>query len=382
MRKLPSGRWQARYPGQDGQQVAAPETFRTKGDADLWLSSVATDMARGTWLDPARGAVTLSAYASAWLATRTVKGRPLRPRTVSNYRGLLDRHVFPTLGALPLSAVTSERVRLWHSDVTAAGATTAAQAYRMLHAILETATVEGTYPRNPCQLRGASQPDTPERPLVTHEDVAALADAMPVHLRALVALAFWGGLRLGELLGLEVGDLALDEESRTGTVRVQRQQQEVDGEVVVGPPKAESVRVVSLPAPAVETLLEHLAQRGAVLPTARVFVRASGDVLRSWDVHRYWRRARRGIDGLPEGLHIHDLRHAGLTLAAQSGATLADVMRRAGHKSARAALIYQHTAADRDADVASRMAEVARSLSPLKARGRHAEVIKLPRAVE
>src|SRR3712207_5462557 len=36
----------------------------------------------------------------------------------------------------------------------------------------------------------------------------------------------------------------------------------------------------------------------------------------------------------------HDLRHAGLTLAAQSGATLAEVVRHAGHSSPRAAMIY------------------------------------------
>jgi integrase len=52
---------------------------------------------------------------------------------------------------------------------------------------------------------------------------------------------------------------------------------------------------------------------------------------------------------------LHDLRHAGLTLAAQSGATLAEVMRRAGHSSSRAAMIYQHAAERRDAEVAKRL---------------------------
>ncbi len=149
VRKLPSGRWQARYPGPDGRDRTAPDTFATKTDANRYLAAVEVDQARGTWLDPARGAVTLRAYADAWLATRTVRGRALRPRTASNYRGLLDRHVYPHLGGLPLSAVTPERIRLWHAQVGAAGATTAAQAYRMLHAVLETATVEGPSPATP-----------------------------------------------------------------------------------------------------------------------------------------------------------------------------------------------------------------------------------------
>ncbi|SDM17774.1 tyrosine-type recombinase/integrase [Nonomuraea jiangxiensis] len=49
-----------------------------------------------------------------------------------------------------------------------------------------------------------------------------------------------------------------------------------------------------------------------------------------------------------QGLHFHDLRHTGNTLAAQSGASLADLKARMGHASDRAALIYQH--ATRDAD--------------------------------
>jgi integrase len=41
------------------------------------------------------------------------------------------------------------------------------------------------------------------------------------------------------------------------------------------------------------------------------------------------------------GLHFHDLRHSGNTLAAASGASLRDLMQRMGHDSVRAAMIYQ-----------------------------------------
>jgi integrase len=70
-------------------------------------------------------------------------------------------------------------------------------------------------------------------------------------------------------------------------------------------------------------------------------------------VHAAWSTARRSAE-LP-AVHLHDLRHAGLTLAAQSGATLAEVMRRPGHSSSRAAMIYQHAAERRDAEVAERL---------------------------
>jgi lambda repressor-like predicted transcriptional regulator len=54
--------------------------------------------------------------------------------------------------------------------------------------------------------------------------------------------------------------------------------------------------------------------------------------------------------GVP-GLHFHDLRHTGNTLAAP-GASLADLKARMGHDSARAAMIYQHATAAADRAIA------------------------------
>jgi integrase len=59
--------------------------------------------------------------------------------------------------------------------------------------------------------------------------------------------------------------------------------------------------------------------------------------------------------GIPDslGLHLHDLRHAGSTWSAQSGATLKEVMARIGHSSTRAAMIYQHATKNRDQAIAA-----------------------------
>ena len=56
--------------------------------------------------------------------------------------------------------------------------------------------------------------------------------------------------------------------------------------------------------------------------------------------------------GVPE-LHLHDLRHTGNTLAAQSGASLRDLMARMGHDSPAAALIYQHSSRAADEAIAA-----------------------------
>ena len=52
------------------------------------------------------------------------------------------------------------------------------------------------------------------------------------------------------------------------------------------------------------------------------------------------------------GLHFHDLRHVGGTLAAATGASLKELMTRLGHSSTRAALICQRASGDRDQAIA------------------------------
>jgi hypothetical protein len=108
LRQLPSGRWQARYPGPDGQDRAAPTTFATKTEAARWLSLVESELSRQTWIDPGRGRLPLRTYAEAWVAERP----ELRPKTLELYRSLLRRHVLPLLGEVPLMKITTERVRV------------------------------------------------------------------------------------------------------------------------------------------------------------------------------------------------------------------------------------------------------------------------------
>ncbi|MFL6053363.1 MAG: tyrosine-type recombinase/integrase [Actinoallomurus sp.] len=55
--------------------------------------------------------------------------------------------------------------------------------------------------------------------------------------------------------------------------------------------------------------------------------------------------------GVP-GLHFHDLRHTGNTLAADMGVSLRNLMARMGHDNERAALIYQHASNKADRKVA------------------------------
>ena len=71
VRRLPSGRWQARYVGPDRLTHTAPVTFDAKGDALTYLSTVRADIVRNTWKPASTDApITFSEFAESWLTHR------------------------------------------------------------------------------------------------------------------------------------------------------------------------------------------------------------------------------------------------------------------------------------------------------------------------
>jgi integrase len=349
---LPSGKYQARYQVNRVWRTA-PTTFRTKGLADSFLAATRTELERGTWVDPTAGKVALSEYAEKWLADRP----SLRPRTVELYRSLLRLHVLPVLGSTELAQLTPGKVRSWRARLIEAGhpgPSSIAKSYRLLHAICATALEDGLIARNPCVIKGASTERPAERPVATIEQVFALSDSIEPRYRAMVLLATFCGLRLGELRALRQRNLDLLHRS---VAIVEQYQQLGDGTLVLGPPKTDAGRrVVAIPAVIVPDLERHLAEWASTGPDELVFPGASGRPFRSATLHAAWQRALRAV-GMT-GLHFHDLRHTGNTLAAATGASTKELMARMGHASARAALIYQHASRDRDVVIAESLSNL------------------------
>ncbi|MGI9031941.1 MAG: tyrosine-type recombinase/integrase [Ilumatobacteraceae bacterium] len=356
-RKLPSGRWQARYQIK-GVWRTAPETFRTKGLADSWLAATRTDLERGNWIDPEAGKVPLADYATTWLQHKP----DIRPRTRELYEDQLRLHLLPTLGAIELTSITPVTVRTWRADKLGAGtgASTMSKCYRLLHAIFATALEDGLVPRNPCVIKGASVERPKERPIATIEQVYALADAIEPRWRAMILLATFGGLRQGELRALRRRHLDLG----AASVTVAEQYQQLrDGTLVLGPPKTEAgIRKVAIPAIIVPDLAAHVDEFTPPGSDGLIFPGEADRPFRTATFHQDWTAARRAV-GL-EGLHFHDLRHTANTPTASTGASTNELMARMGHSSPRAALIYQHATRDRDAEIAAGLSSLIEARRP------------------
>lgn len=354
VRQLPSGRWQARYRHpRTNELLVGPTTFKLKGDASRWLAGIQRDIERGTWLDPAWGALTLQDYATTWLTQRT-----LRPRTVELYEGLLKRYIMPSLGRTEIGDLSPRDVRAWHVTLLKRGQpgpVTVAKAYRLLRTICETAVSDELIARNPCNLRGASVEHSAERPVLSVAEVGALADAIEDRYRALVLLGAWCGLRLGEALALTRVDVNVEE----GWVWIDKSDAELkSGERIVGPPKTKAgIRKVFVPPHVVPALADHLERfSGGCGPSDLVFTSTLGQPVRRASLYNAWLRATKEL-GLT-GVTMHDLRHTGATLAAATGASTKELMNRLGHASSDAALRYQHATKDRDAAIAAALSEL------------------------
>lgn len=353
IRRLPSGRHQVRYPGPDGVDRPAPDTFLTKTDAESWLIRKEAEILDGDWIDPGAGEILISDYASAWIEERP----GLRQKTIANYRGLLRRQIAPDLVSVTIGELTLARVRRWRKKLLDSGTSpiTAAKAYRLLRAVMNTAVDDGLIKRNPCRIKGAGSEDSPERPVLTVAQVYALADAAGSRYRPLILLAAFSSLRWGELAALRPGDIDLD----ACTVRVTRQLNKPGAEPLFGPPKSRAGRRVVVFA---DLIVPDLRKHIDALPGAAslVFTSPEGTALANSNFRRrVWLPALVAA-GLSE-IHIHDLRHTGNQFTAVAGANPRELMARMGHDSPRAALIYLHSSDERQRTLAEAVAKAARS---------------------
>ncbi|MEU3229632.1 tyrosine-type recombinase/integrase [Nocardiopsis alba] len=348
IRPLSSGRFQARYRSPDGRMRPAPTTFATKKAAQRWLTLKEAEIAQGDWFAPEVGALPFGEYAAEW-----IEHRDLTRKTRRTYEDLLRLHLEPTFGNVLLSEIKESDIRRWRSSRLRrkTGRAQVPKAYRLLRAVLNTAVKDRLIRENPCQIDGAGLEETEERPVLSVTEVFELAAAIKPRYRALVLLATFGSLRWGELAGLRRRHLDLD----ARTVRVRETVSDVGG-LYRGKPKSRAGhRTVSLPELVVPDLRRHLDEYSAPGPDGFVFVGVRGNQLRRGNFSKYWADACEAV-GL-EDVHLHDLRHTGNTYAAEAGASVRELMKRMGHSSPRAAMIYLHARDEREREIADRLGE-------------------------
>lgn len=363
LRELPSGRWQAAYTGPDGVLHRSPKaTYATEDEARSWLAGERKLIDLDAWTPPAdreklkrqRGE-TFRDYSAKWLvARRTSRGEPLKPRTLSEYRRYLDNHLLPAFGDFPMKSLRSGAVEEWYDGMGPQTPTERAHCYQLLRAICTTATEDKVMPANPCAIKGAGLVRAAKKMVpATLEELQAITAAMPERLRLAVLLGSWCALRYGEVAELRRGDIDL----KNNVVNVTRGVTWPDGVATIGTPKsAAGVRPVDIPPHLLPAIRDHLDNHTGKAKTALLFPAVNGGHMHPRTFGKAFDKARAEA-GRPD-LTFHMLRHTGAVLAAQTGATLAELMERLGHSTPGAALRYQHAAKGRGAEIAASLSKI------------------------
>uniref|UniRef100_UPI000A394166 tyrosine-type recombinase/integrase n=1 Tax=Streptomyces glaucescens TaxID=1907 RepID=UPI000A394166 len=241
VRKLPSGRYQARYPGPDGVLRPADRTFATTTDADRWLMRKRIEIEEGRWLDPVEGQTTVRDWAARWLAAIAPQ---LKHKTQASYRSLINSRINPALGDRELSSLRPITVTEWVAAMRTEGlsASRIRQAYRVLSQIMASAVDNDLIPQTPC--RGVRLPRMPqtEPHIVTPLEASRIVRSAERPHDLLIALLAFAGLRVGEAFALRRSDV----DTAGGFLLVDENLAEANGSLVFDTPKSHQKRVLRL----------------------------------------------------------------------------------------------------------------------------------------
>lgn len=312
-------RWVARWPlgVTDGKRRDKRVRCRSEREARGQLERLRRTYGAGG----VPATVSLDRYLVEWLATRT----DLRPSTWRSYEGHVRLHISPLLGGIPLAQLAPRDVRRLVVDLERRRSPgTVHLVYRTLYAALQDAVDERTIPDNPA--RGAKLPRLdrePVRPLTESERDAILDAVAGSWLERPVRVWLGSGLRRGEVIGLDQGDI-------------------LDGYVRVRVSKTR-VRAVPVSQDAMAALREAIVSAPRRGPGEPVFFAPRKDrprMLGASVTHALPRILERaGLDRLTP----HALRHGAATLMLTGGASMRTIAEQLGHRNpSLTARIYAH----------------------------------------
>lgn len=285
----------------------------------------------------------------------------LKPSTQKMYRSLYTRHLAPHFGQNKLSAITRAEVQRFiglkrqRTPLRQYATETLGHLRDTLSKILSVAVDWGWLEGNVA--RGVKLPPA-ERRRTTHilisQEIEKLLAALPEPSHMIVGLGVATGLRIGELLGLQLADLDLN----TATVYVRR----AVYRGTVGTPKTPgSERAIPLPSFTVEMLRDYLSRRTVDSPW--LFPNERGGLSDDRNL------MRRQIEPTSDRLKIarfgwHSLRHTFSTIAGNAGVPLPLLQSLLGHTTLTTTLLYTHPVESSKREAMERVAGVLHPFAP------------------
>lgn len=325
----------------------------TKNEVLKKLARAQQSMVAGASIEPQRE--TVASYMNRWL--KDVAKPSVRDSSFVRYEKLVKLHLLPAVGGIPLAKFQPSQLQAVYSKMEARGLS--GRTRQFLHAVGRRAFQQAMrwdlIARNVFDLVDRPRVEKKAMQVWTDEQARRFLDAATGdRFQAAYVLALTTGMREGEILGLQWGDVDL----AAGTLSVQRAVQEVRSRVVVGEPKSKkSRRLIALPELATAALKDQRERLLALGQTASawVFPNADGKASRpSVLAQRSFKRITKNAE-LP-AIRFHDLRHTAATLLFAQGVHPKIVQERLGHSSISLTLdTYSHVLPSMQLEAAAKM---------------------------
>lgn len=274
------------------------------------------------------------------------KAASVAEKTRTSYVQLLQQHVYPVLGSVPMPEITAAMLKALLAGLPEHFAfASRVKVYAVLHGLFKEAVMDDTLDVNPMdkvprpkQSKDAALPA--EHKAFTVEETRYILHCLeeePLKWRTFILLLIDTGCRRGEACGLQWQSVDLD----AGTVTIERNLQYTTAKGVYETlPKNGRTRVVDI-SPDVAELLRELRQAQPVMVRWVFTQDDSPEPMHPDTPTRYFQRfgKRYGI----EHFHPHKLRHTSASLAITHGADVVSIAARLGHSDSSTTLrMYAH----------------------------------------
>lgn len=245
------------------------------------------------------------------------------PSTFRDYRSVVEHHLRPRFGDMAMASLTTAEIRAWIAGLEVSNKRIN-NVLIPLRQVFEDAFDDGLVDRDPVARVRALKVQRDEPDPFTPDELRAILGACTGQELNLYRFAFWTGLRIGELIALQWGDVDLG----AGVVHVRRSSTRGH---VKAPKTAAGVREVILFPPAVESIKDQRQHtslaRGAVFHNPRTGAPWNRDL----QVRNAFRRAceRAGVAYKP----VKQCRHTFASMLLSAGEDPVWVARQLGHTS-------------------------------------------------
>ncbi|MCI9513439.1 MAG: site-specific integrase [Oscillospiraceae bacterium] len=268
----------------------------------------------------------------------------------ANYRQMLDKHILPVLGNIPMGEITPAMLDslLLNFQKQGYAHSSCAKMHMILGGIFKMARKDSTISSNPMELvdcpaaRKDEHIQDESEKAFTVQELTYILDCLqhePLKWQAYVHLVSDTGLRRGEACGLQWADV--DWKSSTITVRHNLQYTKSAG-VYLTNPKNGKARTVDIGPDVIELLKQLRTEQATKCISKYVFSQESSpEPMNPQTPTRYFKKPekRYGI----KDFHPHKLRHTSASISLTHGGDLVSVSQRLGHSDTAVTLrMYAH----------------------------------------